>query len=159
MQKVGKKYTAKAAIDSTMLSMRTTTNYGDKHLEQVHNWYDYEEESVEPVPIKERMLGLKIKPRLYDTIDYSMLDVDYDLDSQFDRRSPRRRASRNTTYSKVKESEINRKSRVDLKSSTMIAFDDNVSSPQSISPMTKKHRTMGKNSKFAMQVKNIAIDQ
>ncbi len=116
--------------------MRTTTNYGDKHLEQVHNWYDYEEESVEPVPIKERMLGLKIKPRLYDTIDYSMLDVDYDLDSQFDRRSPRRRASRNTTYSKVKESEINRKSRVDLKSSTMIAFDDNVSSPQSISPMT-----------------------
>ena len=106
--------------------MRTTANFGDKHLEHVKKWYDYDEETVEPVPVKERMFGLKIKPRFWNTIDYSMLDVDYDLDSQFDRRSPRRRASRNTTVSKVKESEINRKSRVDLKSSTMIAFDDNV---------------------------------
>ena len=86
VQKHGKKYTAKAAIDLTMLCMRTTSNYGDKHLEHERNWYDYEEETVEPVPPKERSFGLKIKQRLFHTLDYSMLDADIEIDPSIDRR-------------------------------------------------------------------------
>ena len=39
--------------------MRTASEYGDKHIEK--DWYNYEEESVEPLPPLERNVGLKVK--------------------------------------------------------------------------------------------------
>mmetsp|Transcript_5071 Transcript_5071/g.6212 ORF Transcript_5071/g.6212 Transcript_5071/m.6212 type:complete len:84 (+) Transcript_5071:57-308(+) len=59
-KKVGKPYTARAAIESCVVATQTVgKTYYDHHKEA--NWYDYEEESVEPKPISERMIGLKIK--------------------------------------------------------------------------------------------------
>ena len=59
-QRVGKKFTAKAAINSCMMATMTSdVKYYDHHKEQF--WYNYEEESEEPKPPKERMIGLQTK--------------------------------------------------------------------------------------------------
>ena len=84
VKEVGKRYIAKQTPLISLLAMRTSMDsFGDHHPEV----YDYEEECVEPLPIQEHMVGLKVKRRHYATIDLHMLDSDLDLDSSM-RMSP-----------------------------------------------------------------------
>ena len=56
VKKHGKPYVAKYAIQSSVQTMFSKWDYGDHHIEK--DWYDYEDESMEPKPPKECMLGL-----------------------------------------------------------------------------------------------------
>ena len=51
MKRVSKQYVAKEGIALAMMAYRTTADYGDKHREKY--MYNYEEELVEPAPIRD----------------------------------------------------------------------------------------------------------
>ena len=62
--KVGTKYIAKHTCELALTSMRITGTgggYGDHHQEA--DWYNYDDEVIEPVPPLERNVGLKVKKR------------------------------------------------------------------------------------------------
>ena len=105
-------------------------SYGDQHAET--DWYDYEEEVVEPVPPLERNVGLKVVKRNMDNFDIEMLDTEL-LDLP---KSPlkRRKKSRKSTDSKVS----GRDSRTSFRARTMVIFDQSIPDMSS----TKKFSTI-----------------
>ena len=87
--KVGKLYTANFILEFLSMTVRTQSNYGDKHPEAT--LYNYEEECEEPLPPQESQFGLKVnrRPDPQSLSDILLEAIDGEIDLKEHGRSER----------------------------------------------------------------------